>query len=167
MQLVVFVVHHSVKYLILLIRVLCGINDQQHLVVQFRTNIYEIEKKKMNTFPLEQKVCMITGGLGGFALSISELMLKRGARIWLCDLKQEDEGMLTLQNDFPEALEKKNIGYCHCDVTSENDFDAAFLKCKEIMGEIPDVLINAAGIMGEEQWDSLYDINLVRKQKIF
>ena len=30
------------------------------------------------------------------------------------------------------------------------------------MGEKPDVLINAAGILGEEQWENLYDINLVR-----
>ena len=118
----------------------------------------------MNTFPLEQKVCMITGGLGGFALSISELMLKRGARIWLCDLKQEDDGMLTLQSEFSEAYDKNNIGYCRCDVTSVNEFNAAFLKCIEKMGETPDVLINAAGILGEEQWDNLYDINLVREK---
>ena len=116
----------------------------------------------MNTFPLEQKVCMITGGLGGFALAISELMIKRGARVWLCDLKQEEEGLLSLQNDFSEALEKNNIGYCRCDVTSENEFDAAFVKCNDKMGETPDVLINAAGILGEEQWENLYDINLVR-----
>ena len=116
----------------------------------------------MNTFPLEQKVCMITGGLGGFALAISELMIKRGARVWLCDLKQEEEGLLSLQNDFSAALEKNNIGYCRCDVTSENEFDAAFLKCNDKMGETPDVLINAAGVLGEEQWENLYDINLVR-----
>ena len=116
----------------------------------------------MNTFPLEQKVCMITGGLGGFSLAITELMIKRGARVWLCDLKPQEEGLLTLQNDFSEALEKNNIGYCRCDVTSENEFDAAFVKCIEKMGETPDVLINAAGILGEEQWENLYDINLVR-----
>ena len=74
----------------------------------------------------------------------------------------EEEGLLTLQNDFSEALEKNNIGYCRCDVTSENEFDAAFVKCIEKMGETPDVLINAAGILGEEQWENLYDINLVR-----
>jgi len=105
-------------------------------------------------------VCMITGGLGGFASSISELMLKRGARIWCCDLKQEDEGMLILQNQFSEAFDKNNIGYCRCDVTSENEFDAAFVQCIEKMGDTPTVLINAAGIMGEEQWENLYDINL-------
>ena len=117
----------------------------------------------MNTFPMEQKICMITGGLGGFASAISGLILKRGAKVWLCDLKQEDEGMLTLQNQFPEAFDKNNIGYCQCDVTNENSFDAAFRKCIEKLGEVPDILINAAGILGEEQWDTLYDINLVRK----
>ena len=106
---------------------------------------------------------MITGGLGGFASAISGLILKRGAKVWLCDLKEEDEGMLTLQNQFPEAFDKNNIGYCQCDVTNENSFDAAFRKCIEKLGEVPDILINAAGILGEEQWDTLYDINLVRK----
>ena len=110
---------------------------------------------------MEQKICMITGGLGGFASAISGLILKRGAKVWLCDLKQEDEGMLTLQNQFPEAFNKNNIGYCQCDVTNENSFDAAFRKCIEKLGEVPDILINAAGILGEEQWDTLYDINLV------
>jgi len=109
---------------------------------------------------MEQKICMITGGLGGFASAISGLILKRGAKVWLCDLKQEDEGMLTLQNQFPEAFDKNNIGYCQCDVTNENSFDAAFRKCIEKLGEVPDILINAAGILGEEQWDTLYDINL-------
>ena len=112
---------------------------------------------------MEQKICMITGGLGGFASAISGLILKRGAKVWLCDLKQEDEGMLTLQNQFPEAFDKNNIGYCQCDVTNENSFDAAFRKCIEKLGEVPDILINAAGILGEEQWDTLYDINLVSK----
>ena len=67
------------------------------------------------------------------------------------------------QNQFPEAFDKNNIGYCQCDVTNENSFDAAFRKCIEKIGEVPDILINAAGILGEEQWDTLYDINLVRK----
>ena len=105
---------------------------------------------------------MLTGGLGGFALSITELMLKRGARIWLCDLKQEDDGILVVQSNFKKALDENDIGYCRCDVTNENEFDAAFVKCIEVMGHAPDVLINAAGIMGEEQWNNLYDINLVR-----
>ena len=116
----------------------------------------------MNTFPLEQKICLITGGLGGFALSISELMLKRGARIWLCDLQQEDDAFVIIQSKFADAVAKNNVGYCRCDVTNENEFDAAFVKCIEKMGNTPDVLINAAGIMGEEQWSNMYDINLVR-----
>ena len=116
----------------------------------------------MNTFPLEEKVCMITGGLGGFSLAICNLMLKRGAKLWLCDLKQEEEALVAIENKFPDGVAKNAIGYCRCDVTNENEFDGAFVKCIEKMGQTPDVLINAAGIMGEEQWSNMYDINLVR-----
>ena len=45
----------------------------------------------MNTFELADKLCMITGGLCGYGLAIAKLMRKRGANIWIVDVKGEDE----------------------------------------------------------------------------
>ena len=41
---------------------------------------------------------------------------------------------------------------------------AAFIKCKSKFG-VPDVFINCAGICGEQHWEKLYDINIVRSRR--
>ncbi len=61
------------------------------------------------------------------------------------------------------AGKEGDVGYARCDVTDRSSFESAFEKCVERFGCPPDVLINAAGIAGEQRWEKLYDINLVRK----
>ena len=46
----------------------------------------------MNTFPLEGKLCLMTGGLGGIAVGVARLVLERGGRVMLADLRPEEEG---------------------------------------------------------------------------
>ena len=47
----------------------------------------------MNTFELADKLCMITGGLCSYGIAIAKLMRKRGASIWIVDVKSEDEAL--------------------------------------------------------------------------
>ena len=49
-------------------------------------------RSKMNTFPLEGKLCLMTGGLGGIAVGVARLVLERGGRVMLADLRPEEEG---------------------------------------------------------------------------
>ena len=78
----------------------------------------------MNTFPLEDKIVLLTGGLGGIAVGVANLVLKRGGRVFLADLQQEAEGA--------EEAAKKLIGgegrsgYARCDVTDKEEFDSEF-----------------------------------------
>ena len=119
----------------------------------------------MNTFKLEGKSVIITGGLGGYGLAISELILKRGGRVLLADIKPQSEAETILQEKFKEAFEAKSILYTKCDVTSDTDFEAAFKKAEKDLVEADgcvDILINNAGIVGEQNWQRIYEINIVR-----
>ena len=50
-----------------------------------------------------------------------------------------------------------------CDVTKDDEFEQAFVKCRENFGGI-DILVNNAGINGEVDWEKTINTNLgVRK----
>ena len=118
----------------------------------------------MNTFSLEEKSVIIIGGLGGYGLAITSLILKRGGRVLLADLKPKAEADNIISSRFPEACEAKTLMYTKCDVTSEADIEAAFNFANRELA-LPDkpveVLINGAGIVGEQNWEKLYEINIV------
>ncbi len=86
----------------------------------------------MNTFPLEDKVFLITGGLGGIALGVARLALERGVRgVLLCDLREEGPG---LEEARTEAVKGKATGkedrvaYARCDVTDRKQFEGEKFK---------------------------------------
>ena len=60
--------------------------------------------------------------------------------------------------------------YTRCDVTNEADIEAAFNLANQELA-LPDkqveILINGAGIVGEQSWSRLYDVNIVSKQLYF
>ena len=121
----------------------------------------------MNTFSLEEKTVLITGGLGGYGLAICELILKRKGRVLLADIKAISEAEALLANQFKDAFEAKSVMYTKCDVTLEADIEAAFVKAQKdlVVGDgHVDILINNAGIVGEDQWQRIYDINIVSEK---
>ena len=119
----------------------------------------------MNTFSLEEKAVIITGGLGGYGLAIAKLILKRGGRVLLTDVKPSTEAQDIMAATFDVAsVDAKRVLYTKCDVTQESDIEAAFsFAAKELVppDQAVEILINAAGIVGEQQWEHLYDINIV------
>ncbi len=49
-------------------------------------------------------------------------------------------------------------------MTKEESFEAAIIKTNEDLADPDktlDILINGAGIVGEQRWEKLYDINIV------
>ena len=88
----------------------------------------------MNTFSLEEKSVIITGGLGGYGLAICELILKRKGRVLLTDLKSDSQAEEILSNRFKDAFEAKCVLYTKCDVTSEADIEAAFKTAQQKLG---------------------------------
>jgi NAD(P)-dependent dehydrogenase (short-subunit alcohol dehydrogenase family) len=57
----------------------------------------------MNTFSLDGKTALITGGLGGYGLAIAGLILKRGGRVLLADLKDEAAGEVVMAEKFKDS----------------------------------------------------------------
>jgi len=115
----------------------------------------------MNTFELEDKLVMITGGLGGYGLAITKLMLKRGATVWICDVTTDDEAQQKMSDlEMPAGDSSSKVKYCQCDVSSAQQFEAVFKRCADETGHSPDVLINAAAINNEHDWEKIYDVNL-------
>ena len=83
--------------------------------------LHNVATMSMNTFPLEEKICMITGGLGGIALGVAKLILKRGGKVFLCDVKSQGEGEEVLKKELQQNPE--NSCYAKCDVTLAEDLE--------------------------------------------
>ena len=80
----------------------------------------------MNTYPLEDRVCLITGGLGGIGLGVTELVLKRGGKVFLVDMKEESEAesvKIVKEN-------KDKVAYAKADVTCQQQFEGNIITSK-------------------------------------
>ena len=104
-------------------------------------------------FDWKDKVCIITGACSGIGYAFLQSLVQRGAKCLMADLNFK----------VGEEKAKEHEGqviYFRVDVTSAQNFEAAFEKCLEHFGRI-DVLINSAGINGETNWESQLQINLL------
>lgn len=96
---------------------------------------------KMWDFPNE--IAVVTGGAGGFGLSLVEGLTKRGVRVAVLDVVAPEAVPAALQPDNNNAL----VAYFHCDVTSSSSVRAAAAAVrKHFGGQDPTILINNAGV---------------------
>ena len=113
----------------------------------------------MNQVLVSGKVVFLSGGGGGLARALADLVLTRGGSVWLGDLSQSDLSQVV------ETLRGKHgqerVGGGVLDVRSGEGWEAAWRSCVESLGN-PDILVNIAGVKGEQDWETLYDTNLVR-----
>jgi hypothetical protein len=58
------------------------------------------------------------------------------------------------------------VGVSELDVRSGESWGEAWSACEGGMG-VPSVLINIAGLRGEQDWDTLYDVNVVSQTLYF
>ena len=70
------------------------------------------------------QVVLLTGGAGGLARALADLVLTRGGRVWLCDLAAEavTAAVATLRAKHAEA----GLGGCQLDVRSADQWEAAW-----------------------------------------
>ena len=118
----------------------------------------------MNSFSLEGKVALITGGAYGIGFAIAEAYAAAGAKIaFNC------RGEKHMQ-DAMDAYKAKGIeakGY-YCDVTNESQVMEMVAKIEEELGSI-DILVNNAGIikripmaeMSVDEFKEVIDVDLV------
>src|SRR5262245_53787051 len=111
---------------------------------------------------LDGKAAVITGGASGIGLSSLELFVAEGANVICADIQDEKGAML--ETRFPGR-----VAYAHCDVTVEDQIEAALKLAASEFGGL-DILFNNAGIsdgmrvlaeIEADKWSWIFDV-LVR-----
>ncbi len=100
---------------------------------------------------------LVTGGVSGLGLALTELMVARGDTVLVVDLAEERP------DSVPEGA-----AYRRLDVRSQHDWDAALAWVRETWGGL-DLLVNNAGIAtggridveAISDWERVVDINLL------
>ena len=96
----------------------------------------------LNSFSLEGKVALITGGGSGIGFGIAVALAKAGAKI--CFNQRSEEKVIKSLKEFEKEGIKAH-GYV-CDVTIENQVTELVNKISEEVGVI-DILVNNAGMI--------------------
>ena len=105
----------------------------------------------------KDKACIVTGACSGIGLEFVKSLLAREAKCLMADLnfKVGEEK----EKEFQDQYGEDKVAYFRVDVSSHQNFEAAFEKCLELFGQV-DVLVNSAGIIGELNWETQLQINL-------
>lgn len=130
---------------------------------------------KDTLFCVENKICIVTGGLGQIGTEFAKELLKRGARVsvWGRTINQE-----RIENTFSkEERDTEKLRFYAVDITQKESMNEALDDMEKIWGDAPDVLINNAGIdtqpsappevsgpfenFPEEVFREVVDVNLV------
>ncbi|MFC1971848.1 SDR family NAD(P)-dependent oxidoreductase [Chloroflexota bacterium] len=120
----------------------------------------------LEMFDLSGKVAVITGGCSGLGIAFSEALAEAGADIVLGDIMvgtpSADEACATVQKLGTKVMPVK------CDVTSPESADNLIATTVKEFGKV-DILINSAGLFGENQkvadmdpsnWDKVLAVDL-------
>ena len=117
----------------------------------------------LNSFSLEGKVALVTGGGSGIGFGITCALYKAGAKV--CFNQRSVEKVNKALKEF-EKEGVKAYGYV-CDVTKEDEVNKLVKKINEEVGVI-DILVNNAGIikripmcdMSVEEFRQVIDVDL-------
>ncbi|GJQ75737.1 hypothetical protein Trydic_g17809 [Trypoxylus dichotomus] len=106
---------------------------------------------------LAEKVALVTGGLSGIGASCVEDFLKNGIKgIVVADINSAEE---IIQN-FNAKYGEGRVTFVKTDVSERESFANAFQKTVDTYNNI-DILINAAGIIEQDDWQRVIQVNLV------
>ena len=115
----------------------------------------------MNQVHVTGKVVMLTGGAGGLGRALADLVLTRGGDVFLCDTNVEE--LNKVRDTLVKKHAERKVGVSGLDVRKKDDWENAWEVCENNIGK-PAVVVNIAGIKGEQNWEDVYDINLVRNR---
>jgi NAD(P)-dependent dehydrogenase (short-subunit alcohol dehydrogenase family) len=126
-------------------------------------------------FSVKDKICIITGGLGQLGAQYSIEFFKRGAKVAVFARNiQKDRVNGILPSDM---INSDRMKFFQVDITKREQIECALDSIEKVWGDVPDVLINNAGIdtqpsappevsgpfenFPEEVFREVVDVNLV------
>lgn len=123
-----------------------------------------------NLFDVQDKVVIVTGGLGQLGRQYSLALAERGAKVAVFDLSNDPD---LIARRYPQAAD--NLSFYSVNITSRDSLAAALAQVVEKWG-VPHVLINNAALDSppnapaeengpfesypEASWDKVMDVNL-------
>lgn len=118
----------------------------------------------MESFTLESRTAIVTGGNTGIGRAIVRLFAKHGASVAISHFG-DASGAAALAAELTDSGAKVSV--VDCDVTDEKSVERLGGWALENLGPV-DILVNGAGICGEvpfeklpiEQWDRMMAVNL-------
>ncbi|GFO23510.1 15-hydroxyprostaglandin dehydrogenase [NAD(+)] [Plakobranchus ocellatus] len=112
----------------------------------------------MPAFEVKGKVFFITGAAEGLGRGLAEGALSKQGKVFFIDVN-EGLGKSTLA-ELAEVHGPENVGFAVCDVTNRQRFEETFQEAVDRFGHV-DVMVNNAGILGENRPQVLISINLL------
>lgn len=95
-------------------------------------------------FSVENKICIVTGGLGQIGSEFARCLFERGARVAVMSRTVTDE---KVEKVFGcELASHERMQFLPVDITDRTSIEAALDALEKVWPEAPDVLINNAGI---------------------
>lgn len=115
-------------------------------------------------FDFSGKTVGVTGaaGIQGIGFAITKKFLESGAKVFLCDLKEQE-----LEKAREQLAPLGEVKAYVMDVSRADSVEKVFERAEQELGSI-DVFVNNAGIypqsmlcdMGEELWETVMNVNL-------
>ncbi|CAH0720614.1 unnamed protein product, partial [Brenthis ino] len=97
---------------------------------------------------LKNKVALVTGGASGIGAAIVREFLKEGVKfVAILDINENNGN--ALERELANEYERERVKFIKCDVTKDDQLDAAFEEIIERYSNI-DVVVNNAGIANDE-----------------
>lgn len=97
-----------------------------------------------NLFSVENKICIVTGGLGQIGKNFVEELWNRGARVAVWGRTINDERIAKTLGE--KALHDPNLRFYCVDINKKDTLETALDDMEQIWKDAPDVLVNNAGI---------------------
>ncbi|XP_069797105.1 15-hydroxyprostaglandin dehydrogenase [NAD(+)]-like [Narcine bancroftii] len=107
---------------------------------------------------LKNSVGLVTGASQGLGKAFAEALLKKEAKVVLCDINHT-QGAIT-KAEFDQKYGPGQSTFITCDVTSQSQLKDLFTKTVRKFGKL-DILCNNAGINNENCWEKTISVNLM------
>lgn len=113
---------------------------------------------------VENKVALITGGLGGIGLSLGKEFLRSGLKgVALIDINNSN--LPQIQEELSKEFSSDKFLIVCTDITKTVEVENAFLCTIEKFENI-DLVVNCAGISDEENWEKTIEVNYIASYRI-